>query len=150
MPGVAETQCLLSLLSAVLERNCPTRESTLGYSTISRASSRRSSISSVLSFTQSHSGSRVGSALSRTSSHMSMTDLLQGRDSGSDGPPSDVGLPFTFSLAQLQVLSILSFSFIWSIGAFVPFRWAVCVWGVEDGPLCLCFTAGTYLSCTVR
>ena len=143
VPGVAETQCLLGLLSAVLERNCPTRESTLGYSTISRASSRRSSISSVLSFTRSHSGSRVGSALS---SHMSMADLLQGSDSSSDRPPSDAGLPFTVSLAQLQVLSILSFSFIWSIGAFVPFRWAVCVWGVEDGPLCLWFTVGTYLS----
>lgn len=129
VPGVAETQCLLGLLSAVLERNCPTRESTFGYSTISRASSRRSSICSAISFTQSHSGSRVSSAaVSRSPSHVSMVDFVADGDSGSEGPPSDVDLPFvlsTISLAQLQVLSILSFSFIWSIGAFVPFRWAV-------------------------
>ena len=138
--GMAETQCLLNLFSAVLEKHCPTREGMHGWSIASRASSRsssrlssrmssrRSSVSAISLRSNSSRGSRPTSGLSTTSSHASLLDVQIEYDmhvpSVSGGPSINGDLQYTRiqDMPQIQVLSMLTFSFIWSIGAFVPFR----------------------------
>ena len=127
--GAAETRSLLALLSAMLERNCPTRDG-MGFSgypsrsvsITSRTGSRRDSISVCGSLTSlgamSMASSRVSSARERPD------DLLPQPGHGSP-TMSEMEFDFTpsdLSSAEGQVLSILSFAFIWSIGAYVPFR----------------------------
>ena len=121
--GVAETLSLLGLLSAMLERNCPTREGTAAYSSYgSRISSGRRS-SDLLSV----ASSRCDSAVSRTSSVISLHGDQLNTPSLSDSIASDHGEQFSYiNSVEAQVLSILAFAFIWSIGAYVPFR-SVCV-----------------------
>ena len=128
-PGVAETLSLLGLLSAMLERNCPTREGTAAYSSYGSrvSSSLRSSI--LLSAASSRCSSAVSRASSVTSLHGGRLSPLSLSDSiTSDHGASEIG--FTFSAnninsVEAQILSILAFAFIWSIGAYVPFR-SVC------------------------
>ena len=124
--GIAETSTLLTLLSAMLERNCPTREDTAtysGYGSRSSSSLRSSSIAGSLT------SSRCGSAISQASSMAELTDQLPPlTPETSDQAPS--GMDFSFSPSNLdsvetQTLSILAFAFIWSIGAYVPFRLAL-------------------------
>ena len=111
-PGVAETLSLLGLLSAMLERNCPTREGTAAYSSYgSRVSSglRSSDVVSVAS-------SRCSSAVSQASSTFSLHgDQLSLSDSiASDLGGSGVGFSFsanTINSVEAQVLSILAFAF---------------------------------------
>lgn len=119
-PGTAETLSLLSLLSAMLERNCPTREGTTTYSSYqSRASSVRGSVGG------SAPSSRCGSAVSRAGSVVSLHDdatlsITITEDRGSSG--MGFMLPASLGSVEAQVLSILCFAFIWSIGGYVPFR----------------------------
>ena len=119
-PGSAETLSLLSLLSAMLERNCPTLEGTTIYSSYqSRASSVRSSVGGSVP------SSRCGSAVSRSGSAVSLHDdatlsITITEDRGSSG--MDFMLPASLGSVEAQVLGILCFAFIWSIGGYVPFR----------------------------
>ena len=121
-PGVAETHTILTLLSAMLERNCPTREGTTLYGSRSSSSLRSSS------FAGSITSSRCGSAASRVSSVAEFPDQLPPLTG--DHPTPDRGLSemeFSFSHSNLdsvetQTLCILTFAFIWSIGAYIPFR----------------------------
>ena len=134
--GAAETRSLLALLSAMLERNCPTRDG-MGYSgyhsvsITSRTGSRRDSISVFGSLT---SLGAMSMASSRTSSARERVDDLLPLPGHESPTMSEMEFDFTpsdLSSAEGQVLSILSFAFIWSIGAYVPFRY------VQAGVVCI-------------
>ena len=125
-PGVAETLSLLNLLSAMLERNCPTREGTAtysGYGSRSSSSLRSSSVAGSLT------SSRCGSAISQVSSVAELPDQLPPLTPDDPMTPDrgPSAMDFSFSASNLdsvetQTLCILTFAFIWSIGAYVPFR----------------------------
>lgn len=126
---MAETLSLLGLLSAMLERNCPTREGTGAYSGYgSRSSSSLRSISAAGSITS----SRCGSAVSQVSSMAEIPDdqlpPLATDDNFSPDHRGPSEMDFTLSPSnnlnsvENQTLSILCFVFIWSIGAYIPFR----------------------------
>lgn len=123
--GVAETRTLLSLLSALLERNCPTKE---GSTTYSGYGSRSSSSLRSASVAGSISSSRCGSAVSQVSSTAEMSSHQLPPLTPRDDFTPEHGLDFSFSQSNLdsietQILSILTFAFIWSIGAYIPFRY---------------------------
>ena len=123
--GVSETSTLLALFSAMLERNCPTKNGTTIYSGYG---SRSSSSLRSASYTGSITSSRCGSAISQASSVAELPDQLPPLTDdhrSPDAAPSE--MEFSFSPSNLdsleaQTLCILTFAFIWSIGAYVPFR----------------------------
>ena len=126
--GVAETLSLLGLLSAMLERNCPTREGMTAYS----GYGSRSSSSLRSSLAGSRVSSRCGSAVSQVSSIAELPDQLPplAVDEGftPDQGPSEIDFSFSPSnldSVETQTLCILCFAFIWSIGAYVPFGYRV-------------------------
>ena len=63
--------------------------------------------------------------MSRTTSMVSLYDLPQLDETSTDDRPSEMDFNFLISepdSVEAQLLSILAFAFIWSIGAYVPFR----------------------------
>ena len=122
----------------MLERNCPTRDGTTtysGYGSRSSSSLRSSSVAGSLT------SSRCGSAISQISSLAEFTDQLPPLTPDDHMTPdhASLGMDLSFSPSNLnsvetQTLSILIFAFIWSIGAYVPFRYYLQV-TIEVTPL---------------
>lgn len=136
--GMTETHCFLSFLSAVLERNAPKMESSVGYLGASTASR--------ISAGSSHAtiDSRASSALLHASGSVSMYGTPQRMDSHQASRVSMHAESLAQSLAvdeqdevlsecsnleaeigfsmQIQMAAMLAFSYIWSFGAFVPLR----------------------------
>ena len=147
--GMVETQTLLNLLSAVLERNSPKRDTESSYTgmssrysgsrasssmTESRATSAMTSyrclafIVEMLIFTDLNFYDSTTSVLTENSSdpsdHMSSTSKQNVPATLEDDNASEMSnLEAEMALSlQVQMAAMLAFAYIWSLGAFVPFR----------------------------
>ncbi len=130
--GISETHCFLSFLSAVLERNAPKVESSIGYlgastaSQISRTSSRVTTDSRASSALHTYSSSSIqrmdSHQASRVSMHAESEALsLVAEEEEVLSECSNLEAEIGFS-SQIQMAAILAFAYIWSLGAFVPLR----------------------------